>query len=233
MISVIIPAYNHASTLPKCLDSVLAQRGVGIEIIVVDDGSTDDTTAVLGRYRLDARITILHQGNRGSNPARNRGFEASKGERVIFLDADAVLTPDTLAALSNALDLHPEAAYAYCDFRFGWKRFKTGPFDPERLKRRNTIHTAALLRREAFPGFDETIHRFQDWDVWLTMLAKGHMGVHVPGIVMTMRVARKGISSWMPRSWYRAPWRWMPGIRDRVERYERARDIIWKKHGLL
>ncbi len=233
MISVIIPAYNHASALSGCLDSVLAQRGVDIEVIVVDDGSTDGTAALLDRYRSDTRVTMIHQENHGSNPARNRGFEASKGDRVIFLDADAVLTPDTLPALSRALDHHPKVAYAFCDFRFGWKRFKTGPFDPERLKQRNTIHTAALIRREAFPGFDESIQRFQDWDVWLTMLAKGQTGVHVPGICMTMRVARKGISSWMPRLWYRAPWRWLPGIRNRVKRYERARDIIWKKHGLV
>ena len=135
---------------------------------------------------------------------------------MIFLDADAVLTPDTLRQLSEALDAHVEAAYAFCDFTFGWKRFKTGPFDAERLKRRNMIHTGALIRREAFPGFDESIKRFQDWDLWLTMLGQGRTGVHVPGLVMHMRVERKGISSWMPRAWYCAPWRWLPAGRNRV-----------------
>ncbi len=232
MISVIIPAYNHASALPTCIDSVLAQQQVKIEVIVVNDGSTDDTSAVLQRYVGDRRVAVIEQPNAGSNPARNRGFAASRGDRIVFLDADALLTSDTLRRLSGALDAHPEAAYAYCDFTFGWKHFKTGPFDPERLKRRSMIHTAALIRREAFPGFDESIKRFQDWDLWLTMLGQGCVGIHVSGLTMHMRVERKGISSWMPRAWYRAPWRWLPGIRERVAKYEAARDIVWKKHGL-
>lgn len=240
-ISVIIPTYQHADTIGSCLESVLHQTLQPREIIVIDDGSTDDLYHTVEPFvRKVPKLRCHRQENRGSNPARNRGFELSSGERVIFLDADVVMRPNMLEQLSKALDEHPDAGFAYSAFRFGWKRFRSFPFDADRLRRMNYIHTSALIRREAFPGFDEKIKRFQDWDLWLTMLdgstplttGRGRSGIFVPDeLFRVLQVhGRMGISSWRPSFFYKLPWF---GRRPKsVQKYEDARRIILQKHGL-
>lgn len=232
-ISIIIPTYQHADTIGLCLDSVLAQTLPPKEIIVVNDGSTDQTQEVLQPYLDAGLITVQKKENQGNpNPTRNMGFHLSSGSRVLFLDADIVMRKDMLENLSRALDEHPNVGYAYSAFRFGWKRFRSFSFDADRLKRMNYIHTSALIRREVFPGFDETIKRFQDWDLWLTMLEKGIEGVLVPEVLFQALQARgrMGISSWRPSFFYKVPWF---GHRpDSVKKYEEARKIIYDKHHL-
>jgi glycosyltransferase involved in cell wall biosynthesis len=93
-VSVIIPAYNAASTLPRAIDSVLSQRRADIEIIVVDDGSTDETYTRIEPYR--SRIRYCKQGNCGTAVARNRGIQESTGEYLAFLDADDEWLPGKL-----------------------------------------------------------------------------------------------------------------------------------------
>ena len=88
-ISVIIPAYNAALTLPRCLDSVLAQQTDGLEIVVVDDGSTDETPQILDAYaRAHDNIKVCSQPNRGQAAARNEALRHATGEWILFLDAD-------------------------------------------------------------------------------------------------------------------------------------------------
>lgn len=232
LISVIIPTYEHASTISACLESVFSQTYPSIEVIVVNDGSTDNTEHVLRPYL--NRITLITQENRGSNPARNRGFTASKGELVIFCDADVIMRQDMLEELVRALGHHPQAGYAYSAFRFGWKRFSSYPFDAKRLRQMNYIHTTALIRRADFPGFDESLKRFQDWDVWLSILERGKEGVYVPQELFQVVDAhgRVGISQWRPSMLYKLPWKlfhWTPAS---VRKYGDARRIVLTKHGL-
>lgn len=229
-ISVIIPCYNHASSIGACLESVFAQTYPAIEIVVVDDGSTDDLESALASY--PGRFRFIRQENRGGPAARNRGFRESTGDLVLFCDADIVWTKDAFAAMAAALEAHPEAAYAYASFRFGWKAFRGGPFDAERLKKHNYIHTGSLIRRQRFSGFDESLKRFQDWDLWLTMLERGDSGIWIPRELCRVMTKRGGISSWLPKFAYRIPWArfgWKPG---RVQAYETAAEIIMKKHHL-
>ena len=110
-ISVIIPTYQHAATLPRVLGSVFAQTLQPTEVIVVDDGSTDSTVAVLAPYT--DRITYVHQQNQGAPMARNRGFKLSTGAFVIFWDADVVAEHTMLERLEEVLREHPQAAWAY------------------------------------------------------------------------------------------------------------------------
>ncbi len=230
LVSIIIPTYQHARILPQCLDSVFLQTYPDIEVIVVDDGSTDDTQDVLRLYA--DRVTIIAQKNSGSNRARNRGFAASYGTYIIFVDADVIMHPEMIARCVAALDDDREASIAYSDFRFGWKRFFTPTWDAERLHRMNYIHTTSLIRRSAFPGFDESIRRFQDWDVWLTMLEQKKRGVKVDGILFHCiidGVSRIG-SSWLPSFVYRLPWHMLPWVPQRIAKYEEARDVILAKH---
>ncbi|HJV33397.1 MAG TPA: glycosyltransferase family A protein [Patescibacteria group bacterium] len=229
-ISVIIPCYNHASTIGRTLEALFAQTHRDLEIVVVDDGSTDDLDRALKPYR--GRFRLVRQENRGGPSARNRGFRESSGELVLFSDADIVWRPDALSKLAAALAAHPEAAYAYASFRFGWKLFRLWPFDAERLKKHNYMQTGSLIRRERFPGFDESLKRFQDWDLWLTMLERGDVGVWVPEVLCRVLTKRRNISSWMPKIVYRVPWKrlgWMP---KRIRAYEEAAAVVRKKHHL-
>ncbi len=233
MISVIIPTYQHAGTIAECLDSVFEQTLPPGEVIVVNDGSTDGTEKALGPY-LD-RITLINQANQGPQAARNRGWKAATSDRIIFCDADVRMRPDMLERLSAALDANPEASYAYSAFRFGWKKFPGVPFDADRLRRRNFIHTTCLVRAADFPGFDPAVKRLQDWDVWLTMLEAGKTGVLVPDMLFTVAVhgASRIGSVWMPRIAYRVPWRWFGWAPPAVRRYQEARAAIARKHHLL
>lgn len=99
-LSIIIPAYNAEAYLQQCLDSILAQERQGCEVIVVDDGSTDGTAALLERY---PDVKVIHQENRGMSTARNRGLDEARGEYILFVDSDDLLTDDALTTLAAKL----------------------------------------------------------------------------------------------------------------------------------
>lgn len=231
MVSIIIPTYNSAKQLSATLNAVFAQTIRDIEVIIVDDGSLDNTMRILEQYRNKA--TIITQKHAGRCAARNRGFAQSKGDYVIFLDAAAVMQPEMLATLKKGLDEHPDASYAYSGFRWGWKTFQSFPYDSERLRTMNYIHTSALIRRKHFPGFDEKIEKFNDWDVWLTIMEQGHGGVYVPEVLFTVKSHHATASAWLPSLMYRLPWRKL-GIRiPAIEHYEKWQRIVKEKHGIL
>ena len=239
-ISIIIPTYQHASTLVRCLDSILKQSRKADEIIVVDDGSTDDTQEVLKRYQAQRGegtqpITGIIQTNQGAPAARNNGFQKSTGSLVLFCDADVEMRPEMLVELENALTSHPEASYAYSGFEWGWKTFTSFPFDADRLKQMNFIHTSTLIRREKFPMFDTSLKRFQDWDLWLTMLERGSKGIFVEKrlflVIQEDRPER--MSNWLPSLIIRFPWKYIGWMPKRVQKYHEAKNVILKKHHLV
>jgi glycosyltransferase involved in cell wall biosynthesis len=232
LISVIIPTYEHAESISACLDSVFAQTYSPIEVIVVDDGSTDNTQEVLKKY--EGKIVSVKQENQGSNPARNRGLQEAQGEFVIFVDADVIMEKEMLEKMTKTLAEHPEASYAYSGFSFGWKTFWGTTFNAEKLKQMNFIHTTSLARRADFPGFDNAIKRLQDWDVWLTMLEHGKKGILVPGVLFQVGIhgtSRIG-SAWLPKFVYQLPWNLSPWKPVSIKKYEAARAIIAEKHKL-
>ncbi len=232
-ISIIIPTYQHALTLHRCLDSIFLQSRRPDEVIVVDDGSTDNTQDVLKPYR--DRVQVVVQKNHGAPAARNHGFKKSVGDLVLFCDADVEMQPNMLLDLEQALQTHPEAAYAYSGFLWGWKSFSSYPFDAEKLRRMNYIHTSALIRREAFPLFDESLKRFQDWDLWLTLLEHGNTGIFVDTQLYRIMLAHRliGMSSWFPSFLIQFPWHKIGWIPDHVKKYEEAKKIICRKHNLV
>ncbi len=176
-ISVVIPAYNSAKTLATTLNGLQAQTLKPKEIVVVDDGSKDATSEIAKKFD----VHLIRQENKGAPSTRNAGFAKTTGDFVLYCDADVVLQPTMLECMARALLLHPEAGYAYSDFKFGWHTFDLFDFDPERLLKANYISTMSLLRREACIGFDESLKRYQDWDLWKRLLAKGVKGIWVPG----------------------------------------------------
>ena len=113
LLSVIVPAYNIAPWLPRCLDSILAQTYENLELIVVNDGSTDDTAAVLQEYALHhERVTVIRQENRGVTAARLQGLREAKGEWIGFIDGDDEIDPEMYARLlKNAANHHADISH--------------------------------------------------------------------------------------------------------------------------
>jgi glycosyltransferase involved in cell wall biosynthesis len=111
-VSVIIPCYNQAHFLPEAIESALSQTNRAIEVVVVDDGSRDNIAEVADRY---SGILFVRQKNRGLAEARNSGFRASKGEFVLFLDADDRLMPNAVEAHLSCFAKHPDAGFVVGD----------------------------------------------------------------------------------------------------------------------
>lgn len=132
-------------------------------------------------------------GTGNANAARNAGFRLSSAPFVLFSDDDINWHPGALARLYRTLEENPGAAYAYGSYSMGGRVFCDRPFDGERLKRGNYISTMSLIRRSVFPGFDESLRRLQDYDLWLTMLGRGHVGVYCGAEIFTTAV-RNGIT---------------------------------------
>ncbi|PIQ67537.1 hypothetical protein COY25_03680 [Candidatus Uhrbacteria bacterium CG_4_10_14_0_2_um_filter_41_7] len=230
-ISVIIPSYNHADSLPGCFESLFTQTVPVREIIVVDDGSTDNTSEIVKPY-LD-RVKYIYQENAGAPAARNNGFRSSTGEYVIFCDADVIMKPKMLEIMLAELEKNSDISVAYSGFVWGWKAFKGLPFSKEQLFKMNFIHSTSLVRREDFPLFDENVKRLQDWDLWLTMTKQGKMAKCVSEEpLFTVRIdgtSRIG-SSWIPKIMYKLPWHLIGWAPKQVSKYKTAREILKKKH---
>ena len=122
VISVIVPVYNVAAYLPECLDSILSQDYDKLEVILIDDGSTDDSGAICDDYaRRDSRIRVIHQKNGGAAAAKNAGLRAATGEYLSFADSDDFLEPGAYAYML-ALLKENDADIVRCAFQ---NRFRT------------------------------------------------------------------------------------------------------------
>jgi glycosyltransferase involved in cell wall biosynthesis len=111
-VSVVIPTYNRAGLISETIQSVLDQTFADFEIVVVDDGSTDNTKDVVASFE-DSRIKYIYQENRGLSAARNTGANASNTDYILFLDSDDLLLPHNLAKCVTVLDNHPDVAFVY------------------------------------------------------------------------------------------------------------------------
>ena len=101
--SIIVPAYNASKYIKNCIDSVLSQDYINYELIIVDDGSIDETKSIVSDYLFDNRIRYIYQNNSGVSSARNRGIMESKGDYVCFVDADDVISSDFLSVFDSIL----------------------------------------------------------------------------------------------------------------------------------
>jgi glycosyltransferase involved in cell wall biosynthesis len=191
-VSVVIPTYNTLPYLKQTLESVLAQTHAPLEVLVVDDGSTDGTPDVAQAFGEPVRV--IRQQNRGVCRARNRGFQASRGEFVCFLDHDDYWYPWKLALQLQALQSHPEVAVVFTDFK-PWLPQNGAFADPRELGSAQApaldidpdlsgwiyhrllltcwaLTSTTLIRRSAFEqvgGFDEALPYAEDWDLWLRL----------------------------------------------------------------
>jgi glycosyltransferase involved in cell wall biosynthesis len=230
-IAVIIPCYNHARELGHTLDALARQTLLPSEVIVIDDGSSDNPSSVVTQWAgpFSVRFERFSE-RRGAPAARNTGAHLTNSPLLLFLDADAELVPDALDMMRRALEDHPEADFAYADFYWGKRLFSGRSFDLLSLKERNYIHTSSLLRRSAFPGFDESLKKFQDWDLWLTMAERGSKGVWIHRPLYRIEPRHEGMSRWLPKFVYWIPWARLGFQPKEVGRYKEAEGIVRNKH---
>lgn len=194
-VSVIMPCYNSAETIRDSIASVQAQTIEDWELIVVDDGSSDATTEIVGGEG-DSRIRLIKQANGGSSSARNRGLREAQGQYIAFLDSDDTWERVFLERMLAALIKNKEAVLAYCGWQnVGLEGGRGKPFIPpdyEPLDRAETflggcrwpIH-GVLLRKTAIDlagGFDETLQASVDYDLWLRVVPQGKL-VLVPEVL--------------------------------------------------
>ena len=202
-VSVVTPTWNRARYLPGCIESVLAQEFSGVEHVIVDDGSTDDTPAVLARYAKShgARVRTARQENGGQSAAWNRCLDMARGEFVAFLDSDDAWLPGRLARQIPMLEADGGAGMLYAAVRYVDAEGKPSPV---RRSRRGTpsgrilptllLHNvmdsgSVIVRRSALEEagrFDPAIREGNDWDMWLR-IALRHRVLHDPTLSVLMR----------------------------------------------
>lgn len=199
-VSVIIPTYNRSNLLRLTIESVLAQTYPNIEIIVVDDDSTDDTAAAIEQYA--GRVIYIKQANQGASVARNTGFRAASGEYINFLDDDDLLMPTKIERQVQVLDSHPEVGLVHCGYYHIDADGK--PLDKvcmlpagEVLKELVQfcfllVHTP-LTRRQCLDQvglFDDELDWHEDWDLWLRIAQVGYQFACVQEPLCAYRVQR-------------------------------------------
>lgn len=179
-VSVVIASYNMAKYLGQAIESVLAQQWQDLEVIVVDDGSTDDTAEVLARFAGDSRVRAIVQENQGQPRAKNAGVRACRGDYVAFCDADDYWLPHKLTAQLPLFEQNPRVGVVYSPItkllvdgtmhaQAGRKFYRGDVL--ERMFLRNLVpFGTAVVRREclvATNGFDESVPMGIDWALWL------------------------------------------------------------------
>ncbi|MDQ0424603.1 MULTISPECIES: glycosyltransferase family 2 protein [Cellulomonas] len=201
-IGVVLPTRDRLTTLPAALDSVRHQTLPAARVVVVDDGSTDGTAEYLEACRReDPRLEVLRTGGVGAPRARNLGVAACATDLVAFQDSDDVWSPRFLERLA------PHAGPGRVVFASHRLTSLDGsstvvpagvvPRPDRSMLRTNVASTQTVLAdREAVAavGFDEDLRRFQDWDLWLTLLAHGTRFVHVPEVLVEVRRQPDSIS---------------------------------------
>ena len=185
--SVIVPAFNAAADIPAALASVFAQSFGAFEVIVVNDGSSDDLESSLRPFR--DRIIYLEQPNRGAAAARNAGIRAARGQYIAFLDADDVWRPDFLQRQIGYLGSHPQCDLVYSDALISGdsplagRRFMQGAPSREPVTllsllnlESHVITSTVVVRRDKVMEaglFDEALHRGHDYELWLRLALNG------------------------------------------------------------
>jgi Glycosyl transferase family 2 len=189
-VSVIVATHNYGRFLAESVGSALTQDRVDLEVIVVDDGSTDTTEAVMGRLCSDQRVRLLRQEHRGPGAARNRALAMSSSPHVAMLDADDAWMPDKLFRQLAVLEADPAIGLVYTDSlvihadgrpqrrHFGaasGHRPRVGWVLPE-LAMSNFISTSTVVVRrpllDEVGAYDESLQVCEDWDLWLRMAAR-------------------------------------------------------------
>jgi glycosyltransferase involved in cell wall biosynthesis len=185
-ISVITPCFNHGKFIQEMVESVLNQTFQDFEVIIVNDGSTDDTAEIL-RNITSEKVKIIHIENHGPAYARNLAIENARAPIIMNLDADDKIAPDLLEKAYEIFLSNENTGIVHCDAeRFGAKSGKldTGEYTLEAMLFDNRIISQAFFKREDWKivgGYsDELIYGLEDWDFWLLIIELGRSVFKIP-----------------------------------------------------
>lgn len=187
--SIVMPVFNRAQTVAKAIDSVLAQTHQNFELIIVDDGSSDASAAVIHKYLYDPRIRyIASHNNGGVSEARNIGLAAARHEWIAYLDSDNALRRNFLTVFANCILNYSDKKLFYARFCLTSDGTVLGaPYDRQKLVYSNFIDLGVFVHHrsiyEALGGFDTSLKRLVDWELILKYTKK-HFPVFIPRVLM-------------------------------------------------
>ena len=204
-ISVITPCFNHGKYILEMIDSLLAQTFLEFEIIIVNDGSTDNTKEILDLIT-HKKISIIHTENHGPAHARNLAIKNASAPIIMNLDADDKIEPILLEKAYKAFENNPEVGIVYCDTKFFGA--KTGLFSlhftTENMLFSNRIVSNAFFYKKDWQqvgGYsDELIYACEDWDFWLSIIELGRSVVKIPEALVHYRTYNSKLKSRSGRS---------------------------------
>lgn len=198
-VDIIIPAYNQGHYLKASVESALRQTWSNLEVIIVDDGSTDNTATVAQSFA-DERVTYIYQENAGLSAARNTGINHATGDYISFLDSDDLFFPNKISLLLNQFEEQPELGFcagtAVLIDDVGepiGKTYGLGmPKKPAEWLLGNRIHVGSVLVKREWINqvglFDETLRACEDWDMWVRLSVAGCQMGWIPDEVSKYRV---------------------------------------------
>ncbi len=195
LVSVIVTNYNYAKYVGQCIESAINQTYKPIEIVVINDGSTDNSDQVIKKYtNKHPEIKYINQKNQGANVIRNKGIRLAKGDYIFLLDADNWLNPDHIEKLvKKAKETNADVVYSDLQhFGDDNELFITPEFNLLILKTRNFIDTGSLIKKTSIEDseFDTNLNRkfLQDYDFFLGLALKGLKIVKAQGTRLNYRV---------------------------------------------
>lgn len=230
-ISVVIPSYNYGVYLSECIGSLLYQTLKPYEVIVVDDGSNDDTSSIVSSMDF-SELTYIYQENKGASSARNNGFYHSSGDYLLFLDADDRLMPGALEKMADAFCMHKNTGVVFTDYL--WVN-ESGSVIRKESEHRNCYSgkinnrlnhecfiapSAALIRRECLDSgetFDEDLPCFQDWDLFYRISERWEFG-YIEEALMAYRI-HPGVQGI-----------WSDSHENKIRKTRKALDHLQKKY---
>ncbi len=197
LVSVIIPCYNQGEFVTETVESVLAQQTRDVEILIVDDGSTDSITRKVLDGARWPRATVFRTENRGLANARNFLIERTSGRYLCALDADDRLHPEYLSSTLTQFDREPDLTFVSSRLQMFGDEHRVTPealeCDLRTLLCDCPLFPATLVRRDAvlaLGGYDTHIPGNEDWDLWISLLERGHRGVILPDVLFYYRRRR-------------------------------------------
>jgi len=235
-VSVIVPVYNGEKYIREAIDSILNQSYKDFEVIVIDDGSKDNTLSIIKEY--DGKIRWKSQKNKGQASAINEGIKMAKGEYVAYLDADDVCMPERLKIQVRYLDEHPNVGLVYSGCYLingsgGIQRIMNAHlYDDFVLLQKDYIARSTVMHRKKCLDevglFDESITGDDDWDMWIRISEKSRVGC-IEKPLVKYRVHGENISLVRPK---RLAYRRHTKMRILEKTYKRKKNL-WLKFKVL
>ena len=205
-VSVIIPCYNHGKYLDEAVESILVQTFQDFEIIIVNDGSTDESTILKLENYKRAKTRVIHTVNQGLSMARNNGIREATGVFILPLDADDKVAPGYLEKAVSIMETSPKTGivYSFADcFGAQQGRWSIPDYSPHGMLLTNLIFCCSLFRKSSWEqsgGYNPNMSKgWEDWDFWLSLIERGCEVYRIPEVLFFYRVLPESMVRSMDR----------------------------------